>query len=340
MLIWSPAFLRNRNLLAGVLLLIVFSSRLLFAQSIHPTVRVGVLNFGTVNWELELIKRLELDAANEISIKVVPLGSKNATHVALQGRAVDIIVTDWVWVSRQRFAGRDYTFVPYSTSTGSVIINNDSDITSLADLEGVRFGVAGGPVDKSWILLSAYVRKALGRDLADTVIPNFAAPPLLNELFIRGEIDAVLNFWHYSARLQVLGNKTLINIHEILPALGVDRPLPMIGWVFSEKWAQSNPELIEQFIQTSANAKQLLADDDQSWEMIRSTMKVDSDEVYSTLISAYRQGIPGCFNQLDADSMSRAYAILAEFGGKKLIGDAIQLQPGTVWHTSLQKNCD
>ena len=329
-----------KYLIASLLVLILISARFAYADNTLPLVRVGVLNFGTVNWELEIIKRHDLDTDNNINIQVVPLGSKNATHVALQGNAVDIIVTDWVWVSRQRFANRDYTFVPYSTSTGSVIIKSDSGIASLADLKNARFGVAGGPVDKSWILLSAYARKELDQDLSRMVMPNFAAPPLLNELFIRGDLDAVLNYWHYSARLQALGNKTLISINDILPSLGVPRPLPMIGWVFSEKWAQSNPELIKQFILTSSNAKQLLANSDEPWNEIRANMKVDSEGMFLSLVNAYRQGIPGCFSQLDLDSMSRAYSVLARYGGKHLTGEASQLSPGTVWQNSVQGNCD
>ena len=324
----------------GLLMLVLVCSNYLHADSTLPVVRVGVLNFGTVNWELEIIKHHSLDANNNINIKVVPLGSKNATHVALQGDAVDIIVTDWVWVSRQRFAKRDYTFVPHSTTSGSIMIKSDSEITSLADMKNVRLGVAGGPVDKSWILLSAYVRKELDEDLTKMVKPNFAAPPLLNELFLRGNLDAVLNFWHYSARLQALGNKTLLSINEILPALGVDRPLPMIGWVFSEKWAQSHPELINQFILTTSQAKQLLANSDKAWDEIRSAMKVDSEEMFFSLIMAYRQGIPKCFSQLDLESMSRVYSILAQYGGRQLIGESDKLTPGTVWQNVVKGSCD
>ncbi len=331
---------RHKYRYVKFLILILTFSNILLADKNLPVVRVGVLNFGTVNWELELIKRQQLDRLNSINIEVVPLGSKNATHVALQGKAVDIIVTDWVWVSRQRFAKRDYTFVPYSTASGSVMIKNESDIASLADLENLRFGVAGGPVDKSWILLSAYIRMQLDRDLSDMVTPSFAAPPLLNELFIRGELDAVLNFWHYAARLEALGNKTLVSINEILPALGVDRPLPMIGWVFSEKWAQQNPELVNHFILTSSDAKQLLANSDEPWNEIRTSMKAESEEIFRSLIKAFRTGIPRCFSQRDVESIDQAYAILAKYGGEPLIGEADQLAPGTLWQESVQENCD
>ena len=84
----------------------------------RPAVRVGVLKFGTVNWELDTIKTHKLDEAEGIDLQIVDLASNQATQVALQGGAVDMIVTDWLWVSRQRADGADFTFAPYSTSAG------------------------------------------------------------------------------------------------------------------------------------------------------------------------------------------------------------------------------
>ena len=331
-------FILSSKLCTLVVALLICTT--LQATETLPQLKVGVLNFGTVNWELETIKRQKLDTANNIAVEIVPLGSKNATHVALQGNAVDIIVTDWIWVSRQRHLGRDYTFVPFSNATGSVMVHNGSEIESLADLKDKRIGVAGGPLDKSWLLLSAYMTKTFDKKLGDLVEPSFAAPPLLNELFIRNEFEAVLNFWHYSARLKALGNKTLIRINEILPALGVEQPLPMIGWVFSEAWANKNLELISQFINTSSQAKQYLLENDQAWINIKELLKSRNDEMAITLRDAYRAGVPECFGQKDLASMSQAYSILAEYGGNQLVGDSSQLMPGTVWHYSLDEDCN
>ena len=70
-------------------------------------VRAGVLSYGTVNWELNVVKHHGLDRKEGVELLVTKLGGKNASAVALQGGAVDVIVTDWIWVSRQRAAGTD-----------------------------------------------------------------------------------------------------------------------------------------------------------------------------------------------------------------------------------------
>ncbi|MEO6353696.1 MAG: hypothetical protein ABIO19_14415, partial [Burkholderiaceae bacterium] len=51
--------------------------------------RVGVLEFGTVSWELEVIQSRELARKRGIDLQIVPLASGDASTVALQGGAVD-----------------------------------------------------------------------------------------------------------------------------------------------------------------------------------------------------------------------------------------------------------
>ena len=112
------------------------------------------------------------------------------SNIALLGHEADIIVTDWFWVMRQRSLGGDYLFMPYSAALGGVIVPGDSPIKSVADLKGKKIGVAGGPIDKSWLLLRAYAIKSGAGDLVAAATPVFAAPPLLNEQAAAGRIDA------------------------------------------------------------------------------------------------------------------------------------------------------
>ncbi len=83
------------------------------------------------------------------------------------GGAVDAIVEDWLFVSRQRSDGVPLTFIPYSSNVGAVMVKADSPIATLADLKGKKLGIAGGPLDKGWLMLQAYAKEKDGLDLAD-----------------------------------------------------------------------------------------------------------------------------------------------------------------------------
>ncbi|HCX87279.1 MAG TPA: hypothetical protein DG761_04595 [Gammaproteobacteria bacterium] len=73
-----------------------------FQFAIAGEIRLGVLKFGIVNWELDVMVHNGLASAEGVDLTVVPVANKNATSVALQAREVGMIVTDWIWVSRQR----------------------------------------------------------------------------------------------------------------------------------------------------------------------------------------------------------------------------------------------
>lgn len=296
-----------------------------------PTVRVGTLKFGTVNWGIDVIKHHRLAEREGLKMEVVPLASKNAAAVALQGGAADIIVTDWFWVSRQRSDGRDYTFVPYSIIAGGLMVRPDSGIDSIADLENRKIGVAGGQVDKSWLLLRAYSLKNLDVDLAALAEPVYGAPPLLNRLIEDGDLPAVLTFWHYQARLKAKGMKQAIAISDVLESLGVAPGVPIIGWVFSEKWAEKNLAAINGFLRASAAASKILVESDGEWERLRKLIKPGDDATLIALRDTYREGIPKDFGTRELDSATKLYRLLAGIGGAELVGKSRELAPGTFW---------
>ena len=300
------------------------------ASASDHQVRVGVLKFGTVHWELDVIRTHGLAERQGIDLQIVELGSKRATAVALQGGGADVIVTDWIWVSRQRAEGRDYAFAPYSLSVGGLMVRPDAKIAALADVQGRKVGVAGGPVDKSWLLLQAYAKRE-GLDLSKSVEPTFGAPPLLNELIKRGDLPAVLNFWHYNARLKAAGMQELLTTAEILPELGITRPIPLLGWVFNRAWADAHRDALDGFLRASYTAKHLLLESDAEWERLEPKMKVSDAATAAALRDAYRLGIPREFGEADREAAARTFEILAREGGEKLVGSSDTLTPGTFW---------
>ncbi len=213
-------------------------------QAQAEPVRVGVLKFGTVAWELEVIKHHGLDRKAGFELEVVPFASTQATKVGLQAGALDVIVSDWFWVSRQRAAGAEHTFAPYSRMVGALLAAGDAPIRNLADLKGKRLGIAGGPLDKSWLLLQALARRDLGLDPPNDMEVVFAAPPLLNEEIRSGRLDAVLNFWHFTARLEAAGLRRVSEVEEITRALGIDAKVPLIGYVFDEAWGNEHRDTL------------------------------------------------------------------------------------------------
>jgi NitT/TauT family transport system substrate-binding protein len=321
--------IRARHVAAGLVAILALSSWTAGAQDLG-TVKIGVLEFGTVNWELDVIRHHGLDKERNFTLEVQGFASGQATNVALQGEAVDSIVDDYLWVSRQRSDGQMLTFVPFSSTVGALMVPPDADVQSLADLRGKKVGVAGGPLDKSWLLLQGLAAKRHGMDLAAEVEPVYGAPPLLNEKVQDGELDAVLNYWHFAARLEGKGYKELVGVEEAIAELGVDSVPPQLGYVFFQSFADQNPELIAAFADASLAAKELLKGDEE-WERIRPLTKAEDDATFEALKRRYREGIIEDWGEEERADAAEVYGILAGLGGEELVGGATELAPGTFW---------
>lgn len=295
-----------------------------------PTVRIGLLRFGTVAWELAVVARHGLDAEAGVKIETLEFASNDATRIALQARTVDVVVSDWLFASRQRAEGQPLAFVPFSTAIAALMVPARSPAGSLRDLRGRRIGVSGGPLDKAWLMLQAEARRQ-GFDLAKEAEPVYGAPPLLAETLARGDLDAALLFWNFAARLEAEGHRELLPIEAVERSLGAAAPVAMVGHVFDEHWAAANRPALDGFLRASAAAKAILRDSDAEWEALRPLMKAESDAMFLRLRDRFRAGIPRRPAEAEEADAARLYAVVADLGGPRLVGRATQLSPGTFW---------
>ena len=115
---------------------------------------------------LPSLKAFGLDTEAKLDIDATELASTDAGKIAIQGGGADLIISDWLWVARQRAQGAKLTFYPHSSAIGAVMTKNPA-IKSVKDLAGKTLGVAGGPLDKSWLMLKAYALKERRRSRQD-----------------------------------------------------------------------------------------------------------------------------------------------------------------------------
>lgn len=311
-----------------ILLILFFATSNIYSLEI---LKVGVLSYGTVNWELDVLKHNKLDEKNGFKLKVIKLASKNAVAIALQAGAVDIIVSDWIWVSRQRAKGSKFTFYPYSKAIGALYVNPSSNINSILDLENKKLGISGGPVDKTWLLFRAYTQLKYKKDLKKMVSETFASPVILNKKVKDHSLDGAINFWHFNAKLKAAGKKRLIGVEDILPEFGIDTAMPLIGWIFEEKFAKRNRTLINGFLQASYESKKILSTSSKEWDRIRPLMRAKKEIVFESLKEGYISGIPKVFAKKEKENSSKIFDILGKVGGSKLVGRSKVLQEGTFW---------
>jgi NitT/TauT family transport system substrate-binding protein len=297
----------------------------------QATVRIGTLATGTVNWEVAAMRHGGLDRANGVALDVTLLAGPEAGKIALQGGSVDVIAADWIWVARQREKGADYSFAPYSSHQGVVMVQADSAIRTLADLKGKRLGVVGGGLDKNWLLLKGAARQRYGLDLAAQAEPAFGAPPLLAQQLKQGRLDALLTYWHFAARLESEGFRRLIDGREVLHELGVNPEMASLGLVFREDWARRNRTALEGLLKGMDAARQTLCASDAAWAKVAPLSGESRPEVLAALRRGYCEGRTTQTGAAQAASAEKVYALLRRFGGAEFARNAAGLPAGVFW---------
>src|SRR4029079_6095831 len=121
-------------------------------------IRLAVQKTGTLAWELDVITTHGSDRTRDSIIEPIELASTEAGKIALKGGSADLMLSDWLWVARERSLGDGLVFFPSSSTLGAVMVPARSPIREIIDLRGRKLAVAGGPLDKSWLLLQALAR--------------------------------------------------------------------------------------------------------------------------------------------------------------------------------------
>ncbi|MCW6506641.1 ABC transporter substrate-binding protein [Lichenifustis flavocetrariae] len=296
-------------------------------------IRIGLLSTGTVAWQIDTMRRHGLDAKAGLDLETVSLASPDAAKLALNAGSVDLAVTDWLWVVRERSLGAKLLFYPYSTAAGAVMARGDGGISTLRDLRGKRLAVAGGPLDKSWLIVQAAALKS-GLDLSHEATLMFGAPPLIYEKTRTGEADASLEFWNYCAQLDVQGFHRVLDVAQAERDLGVASPVAFTGYVFSEDFAKAHKPTLEAFLRATQSANAILAESDAEWDALRPLMHADDEALFKAYRDTTRAGIPHRPIREEAADAERLFSILAATASGKLVGSGTKFDPALYYRLS------
>ena len=290
--------------------------------------RLGLQKTGTVLWEIETIRRHGLDTTHGVALQVTEFASPEAARIALRGGTVDVVVSDWLWVSRERTLGARLKYVPYSTAVGALVVPGGSAIAGIEDLRGKRIGVSGGALNANWLFLRALARRD-GLDLVREAEPIFGAAPLLMEKALQGDMDAALTFWNFAARLEAAGFRQVLSVEDIARRLGARGAVSNLGYIFDEALLGRNRPALEGFLAASRDAKAILASSDAEWDLLRPLMMAGDDATFAAYRRRFREGIPARAPGAEEADARTLYAVLAAIGGREVVGPAADLDPGT-----------
>jgi NitT/TauT family transport system substrate-binding protein len=316
--------------LSGFVLTVMITLAVATSATAADRIRLAVQRTGTLAWELDVVRTHGLDRKLDLAIETIELASTEAGKIALKGGSANLMLSDWLWVARERSLGDGLVFYPSSSTLGAVMAPAQSPIREVADLKGRKLAVAGGPLDKSWLLLQAFARRA-GVDLKKQATIVYGAPPLLTEKALQGETDATLTFWNFCADLEGKGQRRAIAMDQVMKGLGAKGAVAIVGYTFDGAWAARNRSAIDRFLDATRQAKDILAASPDEWRRLAPRIGVTDANALAIYRQRYAEGIVRRPLAEEEDDARALYRVLAEIGGTELVGPARELAAGTFY---------
>ena len=229
-------------------------------------------------------------------------------------------------------ARRQSRLLSYSSTLGAVMAPANSAIAGIADLKGKKLAIAGGPLDKSWLMLQAVARRG-GLDLKTQANIVYGAPPLaVARRPCRARTTATLTFWNFCAELEGQGLQAR-DRHGGRSRSGSapSGPVAMLGYAFDGDWAAKNNVGGRPFPRSRRQGQGHPRPSPDEWQRLAPRIGVTDKAGARNLSPALQRrhsAPPDRGRGADARAL---YRVLAEIGGADLVGPARELDKGTFY---------
>lgn len=286
-------------------------------------VRAAMEAVGTFSWVVHAMDYFGTAEANGIVVIGTPYASKQATEIALRGGDADVKVDDFLAPVLLRDAGIMASGIyPFATAVGGLVVPSDSDIHSVADLQG-RTIAAGSLRDKSLLILRALTISEYGFDPQVDGEVVAAAPPLMSELTASGEVDAALPLWHWVARMEAAGiSREVVSVAGMLERLGLPGDLPNLVIVARDDMPAELKTAFIAALQDTIDVMMATPASDPFWQSILDLdlYSLPDRSQFPLVVERWKLGTTRNWTQEQVDGLVAMVDRLVELAGSEVVG--------------------
>lgn len=312
-----------RLFLVGCALAVLSVAAAQSQSSEQNVVRAAMEAVGTFSWVVHGMDYFGTAEAHGITVIGTPYASKQATEIALRANEADVKVDDFLGPVLLRDAGIMVSGIyPFATAVGGLVVKVDSDIQSVADLEGKTIA-AGSLRDKSLLILRALTISEYGFDPQEDGEVVAAAPPLMSELTANGEVDASLPLWHWVARMEAAGiSREVISVAGMLEQLGLPGDLPNLVVVARDEMPAELKTAFIAALQDTIDVMLATPSDDPFWQTILDLelYSLPNRAQFPQVVERWKLGTTSNWTQEQVDGLVAMVDRLVELAGAEVVG--------------------
>jgi NitT/TauT family transport system substrate-binding protein len=251
----------------------------------EPVIRFGIITSGGQSEVPYAIEKAGLAQKHGIKIETVDYAVPGQQYTMFRSGAIDIAAGNFIDLLRQRKAGVGihaiHSFMGYNNL---FVTKANSAITSFTDLKGKKIGNFGTTF-LDWLIVRAAGKKAYGIDLQSDANLVPGAPPLLNQLLSKGDVDAIYQFSTLTLGPIARGEqRAVVTLPELMKAAGFGPDSFYLQWIITEKWTKEHRDAVGRLEGMLREAYNVLRKDDSLWPTLAQRIRITDP----ALIAAYR----------------------------------------------------
>jgi NitT/TauT family transport system substrate-binding protein len=299
------------------------------AAAPEPELRIGLEAGGTLTWELHAMHDLGLDRRYGLNLLLTRYTTKAAAELALRSRDIDVKVDDWLFATRMRSQEVAVQAVDaFSRAVGGVVVRTGGPVRGIGDLRGRRLGVTS-PGDKSYLVLRAVAISEHAFDPERDSHVISASPLLLDELFRRGDMDAILQYWQFIPALLSTGRfRELVSTATLVGRLVPNAGVPLLVVVATDDVVRTRPGVVRAFLRALRETKRALASRTDLWDALagEGVLGIPDPPLVNGVRVRYQRGLPAGWTPATIAALQAVTAKIVAVAGAGIVG-ASQMDP-------------
>ncbi len=227
-----------------------------------------------------------------LDVQLVGLSSVGAGQQfnSLRSGDADFSAGNYLDLLRQRQAGLKVRAIrPMTTFGNAIVAPPDKPYKKLSDLKGARVGT-NSVTQLDWMILRAAGKKAYNFDLSKDAEVTESAPPLLNQLMSRNQLDAALQFNpDFTLQPVAVGQlKIVTTVPAVMQDAGFDTQTFYLIYFLADSWRDKYPDGTPRLVAAMDEAAELMDKDDSVWPALAKLSGMEDQSLLPKFVEAQR----------------------------------------------------
>jgi ABC-type nitrate/sulfonate/bicarbonate transport system substrate-binding protein len=263
-----------------------------------------------------------IDKKYGLAVQLIPLSTPAQQWTSLRSGDADVSSGSFLDLLRQRQAGlKVKAFRAFYTFGNPIVAPPDKPFHKLSDLRGVPVGVPSA-ILLDWMILRAAGRKAEGFDIGKDARVVEAAPQLLMQQLLRGQLAASYMFADFVLQPIVEGKlREVTTVRKVMTEAGLDTRAFYLIYTVADAWrAKHGPEAVGRLVAAMDEAAEVMDKDDGVWPALAKRSGVEDPKLLPEFVKMQRARFKVEYSRAQVEPTQRLLDEMLKTAGQEAMG--------------------